>query len=71
MPTALSSSCSGARGFCTSATAVFYAERGFHTPLARGLFCLSRASRILSHAWKFTGQGTRNNGPTPREYLWP
>ena len=39
-------------------------------PLARGLFCLSRSVGILSHAWEQTGQGGRNKGPIPREYLW-
>jgi citrate synthase len=52
------------------ATAVIYAELGFPAPLARGLFCLSRSVGILSHAWEQTGQGGRNKGPIPREYLW-
>ncbi len=52
------------------ATAVIYAELGFPAPLARGLFCLSRSVGILSHAWEQTGQGGRNKGPMPREYLW-
>ncbi|GAB3363405.1 MULTISPECIES: citryl-CoA lyase [Giesbergeria] len=52
------------------ATAVIYAELGFLAPLARGLFCLSRSVGILSHAWEQTGQGGRNKGPIPREYLW-
>jgi citrate synthase len=52
------------------ATAVIYAELGFAAPLARGLFCLSRSVGILSHAWEQTGQGGRNKGPIPREYLW-
>lgn len=52
------------------ATAVIYAELGFPAPLARGLFCLSRSVGILSHAWEQTGQGGRNKGPVPREYLW-
>jgi citrate synthase len=52
------------------ATAVVYAELGFPAPLARGLFCLSRSVGILAHAWEQTGQGERNKGPIPREYLW-
>jgi citrate synthase len=51
------------------ATAVIYAELGFPAPLARGLFCLSRSVGILAHAWEQTGQGGRNKGPIPREYL--
>ena len=52
------------------ATAVIYAELGFAAPLARGLFCLSRSVGILAHAWEQSGQGGRNKGPVPREYLW-
>lgn len=52
------------------ATAVIYAELNFPAPLARGLFCLSRSVGILAHAWEQTGQGGRNKGPIPREYLW-
>ncbi|HUD34832.1 MAG TPA: citryl-CoA lyase [Variovorax sp.] len=52
------------------ATAVIYAELGFPAPLARGLFCLSRSVGILAHAWEQTGQGGRNKGPIPREYIW-
>lgn len=52
------------------ATAVVYAELGFPAPLARGLFCLSRSVGILAHAWEQMGQGGRNKGPMPREYLW-
>ena len=52
------------------ATAVIYAELGFPAPLARGLFCLSRSVGILAHAWEQSGQGGRNKGPIPREYLW-
>ncbi|MGC4008410.1 MAG: citryl-CoA lyase [Pseudomonas sp.] len=52
------------------ATAVIYAELGFPAALARGLFCLSRSVGILSHAWEQAGQGGRNKGPIPREYLW-
>jgi len=51
------------------ATAVIYAELGFPAPLARGLFCLSRSVGILAHAWEQTGQGGRNKGPIPRDYL--
>jgi citrate synthase len=51
------------------ATAVIYAELGFPAPLARGLFCLSRAVGILAHAWEQTLQGGRNKGPIPRQYV--
>ncbi|MEO1102483.1 MAG: citryl-CoA lyase [Pseudomonadota bacterium] len=52
------------------ATAVIYAELGFHPPLARGLFCLSRSVGILAHAWEQSCQGGRNKGPTPPQYRW-
>jgi citrate synthase len=52
------------------ATAVIYAELGFPPPLARGLFCLSRAVGILAHAWEQTQQGGRNKGPLPMQYIW-
>ena len=52
------------------ATAVIYAELGFPSPLARGLFCLSRSVGILAHAWEQSQQGGRNKGPIPRDYLW-
>ena len=52
------------------ATAVIYAELGFEPPLARGLFCLSRAVGALAHAWEQMGQGGRNKGPTPPAYRW-
>jgi len=52
------------------ATAVIYAELGFPAPLARGLFCLSRAVGILAHAWEQTEQGGRNKGPIPRRLIW-
>lgn len=52
------------------ATAAIYAELGFPAPLARGLFCLSRAVGILAHAWEQTQQGGRNKGPMPKEYIW-
>ena len=51
------------------ATAVIYAELGFPAPLARGLFCLSRAVGILAHAWEQRCQGGRNKGPIPRNEL--
>lgn len=50
------------------ATAVIYGELGFPPPLARGVFCLSRAVGILAHAWEQTGRGERNKGPIPREF---
>ncbi|MGH8807330.1 MAG: citryl-CoA lyase [Noviherbaspirillum sp.] len=49
------------------ATAVIYAELGFAPPLARGIFCLSRAVGILAHAWEQSGRGERNKGPMPRQ----
>jgi len=49
------------------ATAVIYAELGFAPPLARGIFCLSRAVGILSHAWEQSGRDERNKGPMPRQ----
>lgn len=52
-----------------AATAVIYAELGFPAPLARGLFCLSRAVGILAHAWEQTREGGRNKGPIPRDEL--
>lgn len=52
------------------ATAVIYAELGFPPPLARGLFCLSRAVGMLAHAWEQTQQGGRNKGPVPRDMTW-
>jgi len=51
------------------ASAVIYAELGFAPPLARGLFCLSRAVGILAHAWEQTCQGGRNKGPIERDRL--
>ncbi|MBP0110639.1 citryl-CoA lyase [Bradyrhizobium vignae] len=48
------------------ATAVIYGELGFAAPLARGIFCLSRAVGILSHAWEQTGRKDRNKGPMPK-----
>lgn len=51
------------------ATAVIYAELEFPAPLARGLFCLSRAVGILAHAWEQRGQGGRNKGPIPADEL--
>lgn len=52
------------------ATAVIYAELGFASPLARGLFCLSRSVGIIAHAWEQKQQGGRNKGPTPPAYRW-
>jgi citrate synthase len=49
------------------ATAVIYAELGFAAELARGVFCLSRAVGILSHAWEQRGRNERNKGPMPRQ----
>jgi citrate synthase len=51
-------------------TAVIYGELGFPAPLARGLFCLSRAVGLLAHAWEQTGQGGRIKGPLPRQWTW-
>jgi citrate synthase len=50
------------------ATAVIYTELGFPPPLARGIFCLSRAVGILTHAWEQSGRGERNKGPMPRQF---
>lgn len=52
------------------ATAVIYAELGFAPPLARGVFCLSRAVGILAHAWEQTPRGERNKGPMPRQFAY-
>ncbi|WP_029031110.1 citryl-CoA lyase [Salinarimonas rosea] len=52
------------------ATAVIFCELGFPPPLARGLFCLSRAVGCLAHAWEQMEQGGRNKGPTPPGYRW-
>jgi citrate synthase len=52
------------------ATAVIYGELGFPAPLARGIFCLSRAVGILAHAWEQTGRGERNKGPIPRQFAY-
>ncbi|GAB7522721.1 citryl-CoA lyase [Paraburkholderia sp. 2C] len=49
------------------ATGVIYAELGFESELARGVFCLSRAVGILSHAWEQRGRAERNKGPMPRQ----
>ncbi len=51
------------------ATAVIFCELGFPAPLSRGLFCLSRSVGILAHAWEQMGQGGRNKGPMPPNYL--
>jgi citrate synthase len=50
------------------ATAVIYAELGFEPPLARGVFCLSRAVGILAHAWEQMPRAERNKGPMPRQF---
>lgn len=50
------------------ATAVIYGELGFAPPLARGVFCLSRAVGILAHAWEQSGRSERNKGPMPRGF---
>ncbi|WP_334189426.1 citryl-CoA lyase [Noviherbaspirillum sp.] len=52
------------------ATAVIYAELGFAAPLARGIFCLSRAVGILAHAWEQSSRGERNKGPMPRQLAY-
>jgi citrate synthase len=36
----------------------------------RGVFCLSRAVGILSHAWEQRGRGERNKGPMPRQMAY-
>lgn len=50
------------------ATAVIYGELGFAPPLARGVFCLSRAVGILAHAWEQTRRKDRNKGPMPKQF---
>ncbi len=52
------------------ASAVIYGELGFAAPLARGIFCLSRAVGILSHAWEQIGRGDRNKGPMPKTFAY-
>ena len=52
------------------ATAVIFAELGFDAPLARGLFCLSRAVGAMAHGHEQMRQGGRNKGPTPPHYRW-
>ncbi len=52
------------------ASAVIYGELGFAAPLARGIFCLSRAVGILAHAWEQTGRKERNKGPIPRSFAY-
>ncbi len=49
-------------------TAVIYGELGFPAPLARGLFCLSRAVGLLAHAWEQMQQGERIKGPLPKAW---
>jgi citrate synthase len=46
-------------------TAVIFSELGFAAELGRGLFILSRAVGILSHAWEQMKQGGRIKGPMP------
>jgi citrate synthase len=50
------------------ASAVIYGELGFAPPLARGVFCLSRAVGILAHAHEQSARGERNKGPLPRGF---
>ena len=52
------------------ATAVIFAELGLAPPLARGLFCLSRAVGAMAHGYEQMQQGGRNKGPTPPHYRW-
>ncbi len=52
------------------ATAGIYGELGFAAPLARGVFCLSRAVGILAHAWEQRGRAERNKGPIPRSFAY-
>lgn len=47
------------------ATAVIFSELGFAAELGRGLFILSRAVGILSHAWEQMNLGGRIKGPMP------
>jgi citrate synthase len=49
-------------------TAVIYGELGFDAPLARGIFCLSRAVGILAHGWEQKKRNERNKGPIPRTF---
>ncbi|HEX6979177.1 MAG TPA: citryl-CoA lyase [Alphaproteobacteria bacterium] len=50
--------------------AVVFSELGFAPKLGRGLFILSRAVGILAHAWEQHGQGGRNKGPIPPDFLY-
>lgn len=52
------------------ATAVIYAELGFASELARGLFCLARSVGAMAHGYEQMQQGGRNKGPTPPHYRW-
>ena len=52
------------------ATAVIYAELGFTSELARGLFCLARSVGAMAHGYEQMQQGGRNKGPTPPHYRW-
>lgn len=51
------------------ATAVIFCTLGAPAPLARGFFCLSRSVGILAHVWEQMGEGRRNKGPMPPEFL--
>ena len=51
-------------------TAVVFSELGFAAELGRGLFVLSRAVGILSHAWEQRQQGGRIKGPMPKDILY-
>lgn len=50
------------------ATAVIYPKLGFAPPLARGVFCLSRAVGILADAWEQTRRKDRDKGPMPKQF---
>ncbi|BAK38232.1 putative acyltransferase [Microlunatus phosphovorus NM-1] len=49
--------------------ALVYCELGLPAPLARGLFCLSRAAGVLAHAWEEMQGGRRIKGPLPPQIL--
>lgn len=51
------------------ATAVIYAELGFASELARGLFILSRSVGILAHSWEESRSARRIKGPIPPPLL--
>lgn len=52
------------------ATAVIFCELGLEPALGRGVFILSRAVGILSHAWEQRQRNERIKGPTPPEFLY-